>query len=215
MKKLLIIKTGSSDQSVIKKCGDCDERIARCVGIPYEEVSVISVYENVDLILPEDIRAIIITGSPSMITDFEPWSIATSQWLEKVVQKNIPILGICFGHQLIAQTLGGSVDYHELGEEKGEVEIQLTEEGKKDPLFSILPNHFSAYASHQQTVKELPENARVLARNNFESFHGISFRDNVWGVQFHPECISDSLCDTIQQNPYGVALLKRFYELAV
>lgn len=214
MKKLLIIKTGSSDQSVIKRCGDCDFRIAKCIGIPYEEVKVISVYKNITPILPEDVSAIIITGSPSMITDFEPWSVATSQWLNQIVKKNIPILGICFGHQLIAQSLGGSVDYHEMGEEKGEVAIQLTEEGRKDPLFSILPDHFSAYVSHFQTVQKLPENARVLAQNDFESFHGIAFRENVWGMQFHPECISDSLCGSTNFNPHGVALLKRFYELA-
>jgi GMP synthase (glutamine-hydrolysing) len=60
---------------------------------------------------------------------------------------------------LLAHTFGGSVDYHELGEEKGEVEIRLTEEGKKDPLLGVLPEHFSAYASHFQTVTRLPQNA--------------------------------------------------------
>ncbi len=94
MKKLLIIKTGSSDAHVINKCGDCDMRIAQCVGIPYEEICVISVYENAVPILPDDIGGIIITGSPSMVTDLEPWGVATAQWLKQVVNKNIPVLDI-------------------------------------------------------------------------------------------------------------------------
>lgn len=215
MKKLLIIKTGSSDQHVINKCGDCDVRIARCVGIPYEDVRVISVYENAVPILPDNIAGIIITGSPSMVTDLEPWGVATFQWLKQVVKMNIPVLGICFGHQLLAHAFGGSVDYHELGEEKGEVDISLTEEGKKDPLLGVLPEHFTGFASHFQTVTKLPKNARVLAENDFESTHALAFKENVWGVQFHPECIGDLTCGSFEHNPYGVALLKRFYELAM
>ena len=98
MKKLLIIKTGSSDQHVINKCGDCDMRIAQCVGIPYDDIRVISVYENAVPILPDDIAGIIITGSPSMVTALEPWGVATAHWLKQVVKMNIPVLGICFGH---------------------------------------------------------------------------------------------------------------------
>lgn len=215
MKKLLIIKTGSSDQNVINKCGDCDVRIARCVGIPYEDVRVISVFENATPILPDDIAGIIITGSPSMVTDLEPWGVATSRWLKQVIKKNIPVLGICFGHQLLAHTFGGAVDYHEQGEEKGEVEIRLTDAGKKDPLLGVLPEHFTAYASHYQTVINIPKNTGVLAENDFESTHALAFKENVWGVQFHPECIGDYFRDTVEDNPHGVALLKRFYELAM
>ena len=214
MKKLLIIKTGSSDQHVISRCGDCDVRIAQCVGIPYEDVRMISVYENAVPVMPDDIAGIIITGSPSMVTDLEPWGIATVKWLKEVVEKNIPVLGICFGHQLLAHTFGGSVDFHELGEEKGEVEIHLTEEGKKDLLLGVLPEHFCAYASHFQTVTKLPDKAIVLAKNNFESFHALRFKDNVWGVQFHPECVGEVFCSTFEHKVYGMTLLKRFYELA-
>ncbi|MBC3796354.1 glutamine amidotransferase [Acetobacterium tundrae] len=214
MGKLLIIKTGVSNKSVIKECGDCDFRIARCAGVPYKDVKVVSVYENMKPVLMNEISSVIITGSPAMVTDFEPWSVATSQWLKEITQKNIPILGICFGHQLLAQTLGGSVDYHELGEEKGEVEIQLTNDGKKDPLLGVLPSHFSAYASHTQTVTKLPKNARVLAKNNFESFHAVSFGEKVWGLQFHPECTDHFLCNSTLKNTHGATLLRRFVELA-
>ncbi|MPW26765.1 glutamine amidotransferase [Alkalibaculum sp. M08DMB] len=214
MSKLLIIKTGVSNKSVVKKCGDCDFRIARYAGVTMEDVIVASVYENIIPSSIEGVSSIIITGSPSMVTDSEPWSIATSRWLKSIVQKQIPILGICFGHQLLAQTLGGKVDYHELGEESGKVEIQLTNEGRRDPLLGILPSNFSAYVSHSQTVTKLPKNARVLAKNNFESNHAVSFGNKVWGVQFHPEYPDAPLCESINENSYGGILLRRFLQLA-
>lgn len=212
--KLLIIKTGVSDKSIIKKCGDCDERIARCAGIPYEDVYVISVHENAVPVLTNDVTAIIITGSPFMVTDLDPWSVTTSQWIKQIAQKHIPILGICYGHQLLAQSFGGSVGYHQLGEEKGEIEIELTEAGKHDSLLGVLPSKFNAYASHSQTVTSLPENAIVLAKNNFEPYHAVLYDQNIWGVQFHPECTDHFLCEATCQSSYGGTLIRRFIDLA-
>jgi len=214
MGKLLIIKTGVSNKLSLLKCGDCDVRIARCAGIPYEDVKVFDVQGKIKPILLDDVSSIIITGSPSMVTSFEPWSISTSKWIKNIAKKNIPILGICYGHQLLAQTFGGTVDFHELGEEKGEVEIELTEAGKKDPLLGVLPAHFLAYASHSQTVTKLPENAIVLAKNNFEPFHAVAYGPKIWGVQFHPECNDQFLCETTCHNSYGGILIRRFLELA-
>ncbi|HEY5555998.1 glutamine amidotransferase [Acetobacterium sp.] len=215
MGKLLIIKTGASDQSIIKKCGDCDVRIARCAGIPYEDIKVLDVQGKINLISLDDVSSIIITGSPSMVTSFEPWSISTSKWIKNIARKkNIPILGICYGHQLLALTFGGAVGYHDLGEEKGEVEIQLTEAGKKDPLLSVLPDHFKAYAAHFQSVTRLPKDAIVLAKNDFEPFHAVAYGPKIWGVQFHPECNDQFLCESTCEYSYGVILIRRFLELA-
>lgn len=214
MGKLLIIKTGVSDKSIIQKCGDCDERIIRCAGVSDEDVYVISVHENEVPVLTDDVTAVIITGSPFMVTDFSPWSVTTSQWIREIAQKEIPILGICFGHQLLAHSFGGTVDYHQHGEEKGEIEIELTEAGKKDPLLGVLPPKFYAYASHAQTVTDLPENAVVLAKNNFEPYHAVLYDKNIWGVQFHPECTDHFLCEATCQSSYGGLLIRRFLELA-
>ncbi len=213
MGKLLIIKTGSSNKSVIQRCGDCDFRIAKYAGLSREDVIVSCVYKNSIPISLDGVSSIIITGSPAMVTDKEPWCVEVSNWLKDIVQKDIAILGICFGHQLLAHTLGGSVDYHKLGEEKGEVDIQLTEEGKKDPLLSVLPADFSAHAFHKQTVTKLPYNAKVLARNHFESSHAVAFGNKIWGVQFHPEYTDDGV-NVQPEKTYGARLLKQFVKIA-
>ncbi|HEX9059624.1 MAG TPA: glutamine amidotransferase [Clostridia bacterium] len=235
MGKLLIIKTGSTYESVIKKYGDYESMITEGIGISSEDTEVIPVYRNARPYIHEGISSIIITGSSAMVTDMEPWCVFTANWLNEIIHKKIPILGICFGHQLLAKALGGSVDYHPKGQEYGEVKIQLAEEGRKDPVLGILPSEFSGYVAHSQTVTRLPENTRVLARNDFESSHALAFGDNIWGVQFHPEFNAgiakihideekdellkngqdiSKLYASIQGNPYGPMLLKRFFEIS-
>lgn len=235
MGKVLIVKTGITYDSVIKKHGDYDYQIAQQIGIPYEELLVVPVYENIEPVITEEVSSIIITGSDAMVTDLEPWSVATEKWLRRIVHKGIPILGICYGHQLLAHALDGIVDYHPGGKEYGEVEISLTVEGEKDPLLSILPSNFTGYVAHSQTVIKLPPKAKVLAKNDFEAYHAVQFCKNVWGVQFHPEFNGDiarihveeekevlasdgvdveKLRQNIKDSDYGKILLQRFYELS-
>ena len=110
-----------------------------------------------------------------------------AQWLLTVMEQDIPVLGICFGHQLLAYALGGVVDYHPLGREIGTVTIELNELSAEDDLFATLPICIKAHVTHAQSVRVLPLGAKVLGGNEFEPHHIICFRNNVWGVQFHPE----------------------------
>lgn len=235
MGRLLIIKTGITYDSVIKKYGDCDRLITQQAGIPYEEALVVPVYKNIIPSLEPDISSIIITGSDAMVSDRRSWSVATEKWLRSVAHKGIPILGICYGHQLLAQALGGTVDYHPDGKEYGEVDIALNREGEKDPLLGVLPSKFSGYAVHSQTIIKLPPKARVLANNTFEASHAVRFSEKVWGVQFHPEFNGEitkihieeereelakegydveALYNGIHSNDYGKILLERFISLS-
>ena len=235
MKKLLIIKTGTIRAVMRRKIGDFEDFICKQAEVAKEDTLVVPVYENA--LLPntlEDISSIIITGSHAMVTDYNPWSSYAKEWILGAVGSNIPILGICYGHQLLADALGGTVNYHLKGEEHGNVQVQLTEEGENDKLLGILPSDFKAYAAHAQTVQKLPQGTVVLAKNNFEKYHALRFGTQIWGVQFHPEFTADisrtyikesreriakqgydvdKLLDTVQDNLYGRALLKRFIAL--
>lgn len=204
-------------------------------GIPDEIVDIYPVYLDKVLPKPEDISAVIITGSHAMVTDLHDWSCYTSEWLKQAALRDIPVLGICYGHQMLAQTFGGIVDFHPQGTEAGTVRVQLTEDGRKDLLFKVLPPEFSAHVAHAQTVINLPSNARILAKNDFEPHQAISIGDNTWGVQFHPEFKAgieqlyinmekeelaaqgqdiEALYRSVHEHVYGELLLKRFIELA-
>ncbi len=209
MGKLLIIKTGASGESIKKVYGDHDERIIKKTGLNREKVAVVPVYKGHRPYLPDNVSSVIVTGSPSMVTDREPWSVETSDFIKEISHKNIPILGICYGHQLLADAFGGEVGYHKLGKESGKVDIKLSGVASMDPLLGSMPKSFKAYAFHEQTVTKLPANAKVLAGNGFEKNHAVAYRDNVWGVQFHPEFNENENGET-----HGEALLKRFVQIA-
>ena len=96
------------------------------------------------------------------------------------------ILGVCFGHQLLAQVLGGRVTRNPAGWELGEVRAKLTGEGRADPLMSGMPQTFSAYSSHGDAVNALPQGALMLAENS-AGVQAFRVGKKCYGVQFHPE----------------------------
>lgn len=90
-----------------------------------------------------------------MVTDQAYWVQKLADWIPKVLDRNIPTLGICFGHQKLAQSLGGLVAFHPGGREIDTVPITLTPEGKQDYLLGALPEVFM----DAQTVIRLPTGA--------------------------------------------------------
>ena len=130
---------------------------------------------------------VLITGSHAMVTDREPWSETTATWLADVVARGLPVLGVCYGHQLLAHALGGEVWPHPDGLELGTVQVETTEHAPSDPLLGDLPRRFQAQVAHRQSVRRLPAGATVLARNGFEPHHAYRVGECAWGVQFHPE----------------------------
>jgi GMP synthase (glutamine-hydrolysing) len=99
-----------------------------------------------------------------------------------------PVLGICFGHQLIAQALGGEVQRNPRGREIGTVRVQRVAD---DPIFVGLPRAFDVHATHVDAVVELPPGAEVLATTSLDDV--AAFRVGPWvkAVQFHPELDAD------------------------
>jgi GMP synthase (glutamine-hydrolysing) len=99
-----------------------------------------------------------------------------------------PVLGICFGHQLIAQALGGEVKRNPLGREMGTMRVQRLAD---DPLFAGLPATFDIQGTHADAVTRLPPGAEVLATTPRDAFAAFRVGGHVRGVQFHPEFDAD------------------------
>lgn len=129
------------------------------------------------------IRCAIITGSPAMVTEHLDWSETLAEWILKAHQ-NIPLLGVCYGHQLIAYALGGVVDYNPNGREIGTV---VASKVIDDPLFYGLDSQFEVQTTHSQSVIRLPGTATLLATTQLDPHHAFKIGNNTYGVQFHPE----------------------------
>lgn len=133
------------------------------------------VQENV----PEsfDFDAAVVTGSRASVYWDEPWISSLTKWVATTAEREMPVLGVCFGHQVLAVALGGTV------EDMGEYEIGYREVCGDGLLFS--GDSMTVFTTHSDTVTELPPGARQIAENDY-GIHGFRV-ENAFGVQFHPE----------------------------
>ncbi len=199
-KRLYIIKAGTTFPETARQFGDFDQWTASALGMPESNIAVVNAERGDALPLANDCAGVVITGSHAMVTEKRPWSVAIEKWLPLLLAKRIPILGICYGHQLLAQAAGGEVGFHPQGKEIGTVEVSLDACAADDPLFSALPSRFATHVTHAQTVLQLPKDAKVLAANDFEPHQAFRLGHCAWGVQFHPEYHADIMRSYIEQQ---------------
>ncbi len=201
-KKIIILQTGQSIKQARKKYGDFDELFIKGLGIASSQTKVIHVYNNENFPNYEEIAGIIITGSPAMVTEGHSWCQKTQQWLKQFVNSSLPILGVCYGHQLLAKVLGGSVQWNSNGREIGQVEVLLTEDAYNDKLFADLVNCSNSpiklQATHQQAVTYLPEKVKILGQTQLDAHHCFCYNNHIWGMQFHPEFTPEIIKDYIK-----------------
>lgn len=132
----------------------------------------------------EEVSGIIVTGSASSVTERAPWMLRTEAYLAEAVRAGHPVLGICFGHQLLGQALGGSVERNPRGRELGTVRLTVLVD---DPLLERGIEPALVHATHRDSVTRLPPSARLLATTELEPHAAVRFGERAWGVQFHPE----------------------------
>jgi len=186
MSRLLIVKTGDAFPDVVEAHGDFEALFQQALARDGFNASVFDArYEPLPVL--EGIDGLYITGSHAMVSDAEPWSEALKPWLLEAMERNLAMLGVCYGHQLMAAALGGVSDYHPAGRESGTHAVTLTEAGRADALLGQLPERFPAQLTHAQSVLEAPEGAVVLARNAHDAHQALRYGPRQWSVQFHPE----------------------------
>lgn len=157
----------------------------------------------------EQLAGIVVSGSPERLGDRAPWMLRGLEYLRNAVQREVPTLGICFGHQMLAAALGGRVGDNPRGREMGTVRFEA---GVPDPVLgeagSCLVN-----ASHLDSVLELPEGARALGCSDLEPHAAVRFAARAWGVQFHPEFDAEVMRHYVDAR--AQALLEEGFDLAV
>jgi GMP synthase (glutamine-hydrolysing) len=189
---ILIIKAGDTMPAVKEKAGDFDRMfLSQLEGTVHRDrITIVQVHKGEPLPDPGAFTAAIITGSASSVTEREPWADMLAAWINRTMAAERPLLGVCYGHQLIAHAQGGRVARNPKGYEIGTKDVVLTGEGAKDALLgtiaagraSIPFNH-----THFDIVSELPPNATLLAKSAMSEVQAFRIGDRTWGVQFHPE----------------------------
>jgi GMP synthase (glutamine-hydrolysing) len=195
---ILIVKTGDTFADLIGSFGDFEDWIRQGLGVDKDQIQVVNAPAFEVLPEPGTFSGAVIAGSHAMVTQNLDWSLAVEAWLAPVVAAGVPVLGICYGHQLLAKAMGGKVDFHPDGLEIGTQSITLTVDGLSDPLLKGLPPVFTAHTCHSQTVLALPPGAVNLAKNTHDPHHAFRLGHAAWGVQFHPEYTPDIMAGYIR-----------------
>ncbi|HYD78239.1 MAG TPA: glutamine amidotransferase [Paucimonas sp.] len=186
-KPLVIFKVGNAVGNLAAELGDFEDWIVDAIGPTAVAIEIVDPRRGDALPRIAELGGAIVTGSGAMVTDRAPWSEELARWLRGAVAAQVPVLGICYGHQLLAHALGGEVGYHPGGIEIGTVTVERLPAAREDTLFGHLPDRFPAQAVHRQSVLRLPPGAVPLAGNGFEPHHAFRAGASAWGVQFHPE----------------------------
>lgn len=235
MKKFFIFKVGETFKNTKEEFYDFEDWIKNNI-YSKVEIEIVDILNNQKLPNFEDCLGVIITGSHSMVTDNLAWSLYTENWIKDSISKQIPILGICYGHQLICKALGGKVENNPNGKEIGTVKVYANKNISNDKLFKDAPLDFFVNVTHMQSIIILPENAISLAFNEHDKNQIVKFSNLVWGIQFHPEFNEkimyqyikeqekrlielefnvDKLVNEILPTPYSHSILEKFVQIAL
>ena len=131
--------------------------------------------------------AVVVSGSSASAFDQNAWIRRLSDAILAWADDGMPLLGICFGHQIVTQALGGRVERNPLGWEVGTHRLALTSAGTSDPLFESLESPLHVMQSHRDIVTEPPPGAITLASSPLCRHQALAIGDYIRTVQFHPE----------------------------
>jgi GMP synthase (glutamine-hydrolysing) len=194
--RIVILVTGQTLPEIAARRGDYPAWIRDKTGDAWRgEWAVFDVRTDEPLPGPRDADAFVITGSSSSVTERAPWMLRTEALVREIAAAERPLLGICFGHQLVAQALGGEVTRNPRGREMGAMRVSRIAD---DFLFAGLPRTFDVHGTHVDAVARLPAGGELLATTPQDPAAAFRVGPNVRGVQFHPEFDADVMRGYLQ-----------------
>ncbi len=187
MNPLIIVKLGSTFSDLARRRGDFEDWTAAMLPLPEHLIRTIDPVAGEALPRPTDCSGFILTGAHESVYNKLDWSETTAGWIRRVVAANVPLLGICYGHQLLAHAFGGTVGVLPSGPVFGTVRLNLTAAAARDSLFGVLGKNPWIQATHSDAVHDLPAGAVRLATTDRDPNHAFAIGAAAWGIQSHPE----------------------------
>ena len=190
MMKIGILLVGRASEDLVGKYGTYAEMLIALINSE-EQVFEFKTFNILDDEFPKDhleCDGWIVTGSPHGVYEDHSWIPTVSQLINNIYEANLPIFGVCFGHQLIAQALGGHVEKSEKGWGLG---LHTYQVNNKPDYMSNLSEEVTLNICHQDQVLRPPQGATVYAKSEFCENAGFYIKDKVLTMQAHPEFLVD------------------------
>ena len=190
MMKIGILLVGRASEDLVDEYGTYAEMLIALINTE-EQVFEFKTFNILDDEFPKDhleCDGWIVTGSPHGVYEDHSWIPTVSRLINNVYEANLPIFGVCFGHQLIAQALGGHVEKSEKGWGLG---LHTYQVNNKPDYMSNLSEEVTLSICHQDQVLRPPQGATVYAKSEFCENAGFYIKDKVLTMQAHPEFLVD------------------------
>ena len=190
MMKIGILLVGRASEDLVDEYGTYAEMLIALINTE-EQVFEFKTFNILDDEFPKDhleCDGWIVTGSPHGVYEDHSWIPTVTQLINNVYKANLPIFGVCFGHQLIAQALGGYVEKSEKGWGLG---LHTYQVNNKPNYMSNLSEEVTLNICHQDQVLRPPQGATVYAKSEFCENAGFYIKDKVLTMQAHPEFLVD------------------------
>lgn len=150
----------------------------------------------------ESVKGVILSGSPFSVNDTEAFKTDLNE-----IRDQYPVLGICYGAQLMAQSAGGAVEKSD-SREYGRARLRVTD--KNDPLLGFITQESQVWMSHGDTIVRIPDSFRVIASTDDVALAAYRVdNEKTWGVQFHPEVFHTERGTEILDNFLAVCGVKK------
>ncbi len=164
--------------------------------------------------LPKDtdqVRAALIMGGPMNVYEEDKYPFLTVEnlFIKKLIDKDIPTLGVCLGSQLIAKALGSRV-YRAPAEEVGWSDITLSEAARQDVLFSRMPYPAMRVLQWHGDTFDIPRGATLLAQSPVVPHQAYRYKNNIYALQYHIEVDEPMLQDWFKDSPAREPILAEY-----
>lgn len=175
--RVAILQTGHAPASLQDKHGDYDAMSKIFLGYEVDEIKTYNVQKGELPTSPSNYDLYLITGSPKGVYDGDEWIADLEDFIRISYANSTKMIGVCFGHQVMAQALGGTVRKSDKGYGIGVMDYDNAETGKK----------LSLCAWHQDQVEEKPEDGDVILSSKFCPIAGLNYDNRAISFQPHPE----------------------------
>ena len=188
---IAVLQTGRAPDELQVEHGDYDSMCKALLGLSPEEAKTYAILDGEFPPSPEKYDVLLITGSRHGVYEDHAWINPLEELIRNAYARKQKMIGICFGHQIIARALGGAVKKSDKGFGVGVMDYALTRhDGSQAPI--------SLCAWHQDQIVAPPPGGKIIAHSDFCAVAGLEYGNTAISFQAHPEFTRDYVRDLIE-----------------